>query len=77
VKRGNETASITLKRVAYILGFIANIFSLSCCKTVHFNLKTNKLFKEDESKVFLDLKRVGGHWFLDAQDGHDARGQPF
>jgi hypothetical protein len=73
VRRGNETASITLKKVAYIPGFIANIFSLSCCKNVHFNSKTNKLFKEDESKIFSDLDRVGGHWFLNAQDAT----QPF
>lgn len=66
VRRGNETASITLKKVAYIPGFIANIFSLSCCKKVHFNSKTNKLFKEDESKIFSDLDRVGGRWFLNA-----------
>jgi hypothetical protein len=61
VRRGNNTASITLKNVAYIPGFIANIFSLSCCKKIHFNSKTNKLFKEDESQVFSDLERVGGH----------------
>ncbi|KAI1668013.1 Pol protein [Pyrenophora tritici-repentis] len=73
VRRGNETASITLKKVAYIPGFIANIFSLSCCKKIHFNSKTNKLFKEDESQVFSDLERVRGHWFLNAQDAR----QPF
>jgi hypothetical protein len=54
VKRGNETASITLKKVAYIPGFIANIFSLSCCKKIYFNSKTNTLFKDDES-IFSDL----------------------
>jgi hypothetical protein len=73
VRRGNETASITLKKVAYIPGFIANIFSLSCCKKIYFNSKTNRLFKEDESQVFSGLERVGGHWFLKAQDA----GQPF
>jgi hypothetical protein len=73
VRRGNETASITFKKVAYIPGFVANIFSLSCCKKIHFNSKTNRLFKEDESQVFSDLERVGGHWFLNAQDAS----QPF
>jgi hypothetical protein len=61
VRRGKETASITLKKVAYILGYVANIFSLSCCKKIYFNLKTNKLFKEDESKIFSVLERVGGY----------------
>jgi hypothetical protein len=73
VRRGNETALITLKKVVYILRFIINIFSLSCCKKLHFNSKTNKLFKEDESKIFSDLIRVGGHWFLDAQGVQDAQ----
>ncbi|KNG52825.1 reverse transcriptase rna-dependent dna [Stemphylium lycopersici] len=73
VRRGSETASITLKKVAYIPGFIANIFSLSCCKKIYFNSKTDKLFKEDESQVFSDLDRVRGHWFLKARDA----GQPF
>jgi hypothetical protein len=59
--------------VAYIPGFIANIFSLSCCKKIHFNSRTDKLFKEDESQVFSALERVGGHWFLKAQDAR----QPF
>ena len=49
VRRGSETASITLKKVAYIPGFVANLFSLSCCKKIYFNLKTDILFKEDES----------------------------
>jgi hypothetical protein len=72
VKRGNQTASITLKKVAYIPGYVANIFSLSCCKKIYFNSKTNTLFKEDDS-LFMDLDRVGGHWFLNAQDAT----QPF
>ncbi|KAF2022717.1 hypothetical protein EK21DRAFT_82601, partial [Setomelanomma holmii] len=56
---------ITLKKVAYIPGYVANIFSLSCCKKIYFNSKTNTLFK--------DLERVGGHWFLNTQDAT----QPF
>jgi hypothetical protein len=47
VRRGNETASTTLKKVAYIPGFIANISSLSCCKNIRCNSKAIKLFKED------------------------------
>jgi hypothetical protein len=58
--------------VAYIPGFVANIFSLSYCKKIYFNSKTNILFKEDESQLFSDLERAGGHWFLKAQDA----GQP-
>ena len=72
IRRGNQEASITLKKVAYIPGYVANIFSLSCCKKIYFNSKTNTLFKEDGS-LFMDLDRVGGHWFLNAQDA----AQPF
>jgi hypothetical protein len=61
VKRGSETALITLKKVAYILGYIANIFSLSCCKKIHFNLKTNTLFREHNELLFMDLNRVRGY----------------
>jgi hypothetical protein len=68
VRRSKKTALITLKKVAYLPAFIANIFSLSCCKKIHFNSKTNRLFKEDESQVCSNLKQVGGHWFLNAQD---------
>jgi hypothetical protein len=68
VKRGNQTALITLKKVAYILGYVANIFSLSCCKKIYFNLKTNTLFREHDESLFMDLDRIGGHWFLKAQD---------
>jgi len=78
VQRGDQTASITLKKVAYIPKYVANIFSLSCCKGIHFNSMTNTLFREDESlSLFMDLDRVGGHWFLKAQDASQPALQPF
>jgi hypothetical protein len=61
VKRGSKTALITLKKVVYILGYVANIFSLSCCKKIYFNLKTNTLFREHNKSLFIDLNRVRGH----------------
>lgn len=73
VERGNQTASITLKKVAYIPGYVANIFSLSCCRKIHFNSKTNTLFREDDDLLFMNLDWFGGHWFLKAQDAT----QPF
>jgi hypothetical protein len=67
VQRGNQIASITLKKVAYIPGYVANIFSLSCSKKIYFNSKTNTLSRKDGS-LFIDLDLVGGYWFLNAQD---------
>lgn len=71
VNQGSKARKdIRLTRVAYIPGFLTNIFALGRCRRsgIHFDSGRNILYKERVSNVIINLHYSHGHWLLDAEE---------
>lgn len=70
VKRGNQKKDILLTHVAYVPGFLTNLFALGRCRRsgIHFDSGRNILYKERISNVVANLDYSHGHWLLDAKE---------
>jgi hypothetical protein len=69
VNRGNQKKEILLTHVAYVPGFLTNLFALGRCRRlgIHFDSGHNILYKEKISNVVANLAYSHGHWLLDAK----------
>jgi hypothetical protein len=70
VNRGKQKRDILLTHVAYVPGFLTNLFALGCCRrsSIHFDSGRNILYKERISNVVANLVYSQGHWLLDAKE---------
>ncbi|KAI1667253.1 hypothetical protein L13192_07962 [Pyrenophora tritici-repentis] len=70
VNRGNQKKDILLTHVAYVPGFLTNLFALGRCRRsgIHFDSGRNILYKEKISSVVANLTYSYGHWLLDAKE---------
>ncbi|KAI1668028.1 Pol protein [Pyrenophora tritici-repentis] len=70
VNRGNQKKDILLTHVAYVPGFLTNLFALGRCRRsgIHFDSGRNILYKERISNVVANLEYSHGHWLLDAKE---------
>jgi hypothetical protein len=70
VNRGNQKKDILLTHVAYVPGFLTNLFALGRCRRsgIHFDSGRNILYKERISNVVANLAYSQGHWLLDAKE---------
>jgi hypothetical protein len=70
VNRGKEKKDLLLTHVAYVPGFLTNLFALGRCRHlgIHFDLERNILYKERISSVVASLAYSQGHWLLDAKE---------
>jgi hypothetical protein len=70
VNRGKQKKDLLLTHVAYVPGFLTNLFALRRCRRsgIHFNLGRNILYKERISNIVANLDYSHGHWLLDAKE---------
>jgi hypothetical protein len=70
VNQGNQKKDILLTHVAYVLGFLTNLFALRRCQRsgIYFDSGRNILYKERISNVVANLDYSYGHWLLDAKE---------
>jgi hypothetical protein len=70
VNRGKHKRDILLTHVAYVPGFLTNLFALGRCRrsSIHFDSGRNILYKERISNVVANLVYSQGHWLLDAKE---------
>jgi hypothetical protein len=70
VKRGSVRKDILLTQVAYVPGFLTNLFALGRCRksNIHFDSGRNILYKDKISNVIANLAYSHGHWLLDAEE---------
>jgi hypothetical protein len=70
VNRGKQKRNILLTHVAYVPGFLTNLFALGRCQrsSIHFDSGRNILYKERISNVVANLVYSQGHWLLDAKE---------
>ncbi|KAK1912655.1 hypothetical protein P3342_004591 [Pyrenophora teres f. teres] len=69
VNRGKVSKDILLTHVAYVPGFLTNLFALGRCRNsgIHFDSGPNILYKDKISNVVANLAYNHGHWLLDAR----------
>ena len=67
--RSGVKKDLLLTRVAYVPGFLTNLFALGRCRRsgIHFDSGRNILYKDTASKVIADLTYRHGHWLLDTE----------
>jgi hypothetical protein len=70
VNRGSVGKDILLTRVAYVPGFLTNLFALGRCRksNIHFDSGRNLLYKDKISNIVANLAYSHGHWLLDADE---------
>jgi hypothetical protein len=70
VNRGNARKDILLTQVAYVPGFLTNLFALGRCRRsgIHFDSGHNILYKDKLSRIIANLTYSHGHWLLDAEE---------
>jgi hypothetical protein len=70
VNRGKQKKDILLTHVAYVPGFLTNLFALGRCRRsdIHFDSGRNILYKERISNVVANLDYSHGHWLLDTKE---------
>ncbi|EFQ88629.1 hypothetical protein PTT_15421 [Pyrenophora teres f. teres 0-1] len=70
VNRGKVSKDILLTHVAYVPGFLTNLFALGRCRNsgIHFDSGPNILYKDKISNVVANLAYNHGHWLLDAKE---------
>jgi hypothetical protein len=67
VNRGSVRKDILLTQVAYVPGFLTNLFALGCCckSKIQFDSGRNILYKDKISNLIAHLAYSHGHWLLD------------
>jgi hypothetical protein len=70
VNHSNARKDILLTQVAYVPGFLTNLFALGRCRRlgVHFDSGHNILYKDKLSRIIANLTYSHGHWLLDAEE---------
>jgi hypothetical protein len=70
VNQDSVRKDILLTQVAYVSGFLANLFALGRChkSNIHFDSGRNILYKDRISSVIANLAYSHGHWLLDAKE---------
>ncbi|KAI1668846.1 hypothetical protein L13192_06305 [Pyrenophora tritici-repentis] len=65
-----QKKDILLTHVAYVPGFLTNLFALGRCRRsgIHFDSGRNILYKEKISSVVANFTYSHGHWLLDAKE---------
>jgi hypothetical protein len=68
--RGHGRKDILLPHVAYVPGFLTNLFALGHCRDsgIHFDSGPNIIYKDEISNIVANLAYSHGHWLLDAKE---------
>jgi hypothetical protein len=70
VNQGSVRKDILLTQVAYVPGFLTNLFALRRCRkfNIHFDSGRNILYKNKISDIIVNLTYSHGHWLLDTEE---------
>jgi hypothetical protein len=68
--RGHERKDILLLHVAYVPGFLTNLFALGRCRDsgIHFDSERNIIYKNKISNIVANLAYSHDHWLLNAKE---------
>jgi hypothetical protein len=72
VNKGSVRKDILLTQVAYVPGFLTNLFALRRCRRsgIHFDSGRNILYKDNISSIIANLAYSHSHWLLNAEEAN-------